>query len=205
MLLVLYVWLASFGLNSPVQAGLLTPSGNPTGASSANSPIVGLSSYYTVSLFPSNAYLATGSSWLAPALGAQGFDAAHGWTINYFMLAGDFRLDTYKAWAETMPAVAEPTISVDAEAANGGGGAAIGLHYTGADGQHWIQVVRTNSPLGGVPGYNSPSDPGYTWYIDDAPNLPNLAKDGPFYDAHYTATATDFIDTPGRTYSNSTV
>jgi len=175
------------------------PSGNPTGPATADSPSY-LFGYYQVSLNPGMAGLVPPNNWLAPALSAQGMDAAHGWTINYFHPAGDFQLDTFFAWTETAPAVTEPTIRVAAETRSGSGGAAMGLHYTGADGQHWIQVVRSNTNNPPTAYATSPTDPGYKYWID-APGVPN----DPFYDHGALATATDFIDRPSAPYSSTYV
>jgi hypothetical protein len=118
------------------------------------------------------------------------------------------RLDTYRAWAETKPAVVQPTIQVAQQAVPGYGGAAIGLRYIpqGTDpsgaGVHWFQIIGTNAPLANPNGIYTDPASGTAWYIDDAPN--NLATEGPFYDAHGAATTDDFIDRPTRQYADNT-
>jgi len=200
ILLLLSLGLSCFGLNSTARSNFLMPSGNPTGPATADSPS-NLFGYYQVSLNPGMAGLVPPNNWLAPALSAQSMDAAHGWTINYFHPAGDFQLDTYLAFTETAPAVTEPTIRVAAETRSGAGGAALGVHYTGADGQHWIQVIRDNNPISGAVTASSPTDPGFYYYID---NVGNPAGN-PFYDPIGKANATDFIDRPSAPYNSSFV
>jgi hypothetical protein len=99
------------GTTAPAQAAFLTPNGNPTGDSVAWSPWYppGVEAYrYQVSIFAAQYGVfeddPAGLSMIGPALEAQGFSAANGWTITRFDLEGDLRLDRYFAWAESVPA-----------------------------------------------------------------------------------------------------
>ena len=76
------------------------------------------------------------------------------------------------------------------------------MHYLplGADplNVHWLQLIRTNAPLGNVATWQLPyDDPGFVFYIDNAGN-PN-----PFYDAVYSANASDFLDSASRGYQDT--
>ncbi len=140
--------------------------------------------------------------WLMQALRAQGFDDQHAdpnkrWTIHKRQLAGDMVLDTYKAWVDERPVVNISDFTVyQTRAAARIGGAAFGLRYRAGDGDpttglHWIQVVRTNVPLG------SGDNPGaYSIYLD---NADNRAAGAPWYDAPGDGVHGTFVDAQRRT------
>ena len=186
----------------------MTPNGNPTGPSSAESPLYWLSYYYTVSLSPGQAV--TPQAWpvnltLSDVLGAQGFTAANGWTINRFNLQGNMTLNTYLAFAEAKPAYNSPDGSLifPGGAVPGAGGAELGLTYNpqGTDpsgfGVHWIQIVATNDPIPN-PNGSVQAGNGTTYYVDDAA-VDNPTMDGPWYDQPDTfANSTNFFDAPRR-------
>ena len=185
-------------------AGLTAPNGNPSGASKAGPATNG--GYTLLNVDPANYRTAGNCPWLLPALNAQGFNAANGWTINFFALTGNIELDTYLAWVDTAPAFTQGKYSDPATPYPGEGGAELGLGYkpqggdpTGA-GVHWIQVIRTNAPsaFGGGNGVNPPGDPGYTYYLDDGWTGQTIPPSNPFYDGGYDADSTDFSDTPYR-------
>lgn len=93
-------------LSVPAEAGLLTPNGNPTGANVAN----GDNGVTTLDPSPAE-YMEQGECpWILPALAAQDFDAAHGWTINLAAapLTGTLTLETYYAWADSHPNIPVP-------------------------------------------------------------------------------------------------
>jgi hypothetical protein len=194
---VLLLWVVTTLTASSVNAGLLTPNGNPTGPASAKSP----NNQYTVNLNPSNAtYNGLANPNLVDALETTcGISAENGWTVTFRNLGGDFTLGTYLAWTETMPGFTQGELSsVGAEPTPGAGGAAIGLNYTvgGTDpsqeSMHWIQLIATNYPIGGTIGPT-------TWHIDAG------IAGNPYYDRIGAANTTDFIDLPFRPYNGATV
>jgi len=191
---------------------ILTPNGNPTGPSSASE------SYwygtYTVSLSPGQAntlQLWPNNITLSDVLGAQGFTAANGWTINRFNVQGNVTLNAYLAWTETAPAYTSPSglINYAAAAHPGAGGAELGLTYnpqgadpSGAD-VHWLQIISTNAPDPNYPHGTAQDGSGLTYYVDDGP-VANPTASGPWYDLTGAANSTDFFDAPARTYAGST-
>jgi len=198
-------------------ASFSTPNGNPTGPAVAQSANGGY-----VFLDPSPAqYMVAGSCpWLTPALDAQGYSVANGWTINRIALQGSITLGTYRAWADTDPDVAKGGMSLGAENNLNAGGATIALTYTAStamgttdpsgDSVRWLQVIRTNRPSGfGTANGNSTFNAGYTIYLDNGWNQPSMPANqpptNPFYggddaDAStgYAANATAFLDRPAR-------
>lgn len=211
--LVVVAWGSSASL-----ASLSTPNGNPTGPAVALSATNGGRSF----LDPNPAqYMVAGSCpWLTPALDAQGYSEANGWTINRIALQGSITLATYRAWADTDPAVSKGGMSLAAENSPGQGGATIALTYTASTAQgttdpsgasvRWLQVIRTNSPSGyGTANGNTTSVAGSTIYLDNGWNQPtdppNQRPDNPFYGSDdvdsstgYAANATGFLDRPRR-------
>ncbi|MBX9585444.1 MAG: hypothetical protein K2X87_34490 [Gemmataceae bacterium] len=74
--------LATFTLASARAAFLTAPYGNPTGAKSKTSPKQFDGKSYTVNVLAAGENAAMLNVDLATVLSTQGFDAAHGWTIN---------------------------------------------------------------------------------------------------------------------------
>ena len=145
---------------------------------------------------------------LMSALQAQNFN----WTTGA-NLTGDFRLDQNTAWAENEPAQNFYGYNFPAANRPGVGGCAFAVGYVPGRGDplpanaRWLQVIRTNDPLGwGVNhGVGLLNDVGYTWYIDNGwagqPSPPN----DPFYGADdnvnrtgYAANGQGLIDSPSR-------
>ncbi|MEK6700769.1 MAG: hypothetical protein AABZ53_00770 [Planctomycetota bacterium] len=145
---------------------------------------------------------------LTEALRAQNFN----WTTGA-NLSGDFRLDQNQSWVVTDPA--QNFYGYNFAAANRGelGGNAFAVGYVpgrddpvAADAR-WLQVIRTNDPLGwGVThGIGLVADVGMTWYIDNGwRNQPEPPTD-PFYGANdnvnntgYAANGLGLIDSPSR-------
>jgi MYXO-CTERM domain-containing protein len=128
--------------------------------------------------------IAGNCDWLFGALRAQGYDdsptvpVAQRWTFNRIALEGSLNLDTYRAYVNNAPVVSVNGANVyQPTPCNGLGGAAFGLSYTAAGNDptanlHWIQVIHTNSPLGG--GGVGP----FTNYLDNAANTGT----SPYYD-----------------------
>lgn len=193
-----------------------TPNGNPTGPAVALSATNGGRSF----LDPSPAqYMVAGSCpWLTPALNAQGYSAANGWTINRIALQGSITLGTYRAWADTDPSVSKGGMSLAAENSPGQGGATIALTYNASTAANttdpsgasvrWLQVIRTNAASGfGTANGNTTFDPGFTIYLDNGwNNSPtNTPPNNPFYGGDdidsstgYAANDTAFLDRPRR-------
>ena len=209
--MLLCLWMTCATLNSPARADFLTPNGNPTGPSYADSPSYWWG-YYRVELTQPAQWGAPEDDpdsleLLGPPLAAQGISRDNGWAITRFHVEGDIRLDFYQAWAETRPAFTQGAIDYPGGPAEGAGGAAIGLHYipqgadpVGAD-VHWIQLILTNDPAPGAAAVQHPFSPDFYYYID---NVGNPAGN-PFYDAGGgAADATDFLDVPSRPYNSGT-
>jgi hypothetical protein len=187
-------------------ATLAVPNGNPTGGPTATN------GSDAVSLNPSPAvYVAEGGCpWLLPALAAEGFSAANGWTISMVPLEGTLTLDTYKPWVDVDPAINCGSYGFAAENAGGTGGSALCVTYQpqGEDPTstaRWIQVIRTNDPtaFGTANGYNAGG--GYYYYIDNGWTGQTNPPTDPFYGADddvnstgYAANSTAFYDSPRR-------
>ncbi len=182
----------------PGTPALLQPHGNPTGPGyvTATPPW-----YYQVVPATTALPWPTNVS-LLDVLATQGYNAAGGWTINRFDLPGNYRLDSYFAFADT---VVEPPVYGFPGSSNnwtGSGGAfmALGLApNAGAtlpgDGRvHWLQVLHTNSPYNAL---NPIADGDWSWYIDNDANK----KNSPFYDVAFgAANASGLVDDPSRPY-----
>jgi hypothetical protein len=189
---------------------LLIPNGNPTGGptlSSANG---------SVTLDPSPAlYMASSAStWLLPALGAQGISTGNGWTINLLPLAeSTITLQTYRPWVEAFPAVSCGSFTDVLTPNAGAGGADICLTYQGqgedpnGSSVRWLQVIRTNDPsgFGTTNGVNDGG--GYYLYIDNGwpgqtvpPSDPYYGKDDDINSTGYFGNSTAFVDQPSRAF-----
>ncbi len=202
---------------SAAEAGTLASSaGNPTGPSTASGSTGG------ATLDPAGAvYLASGNSpWIVPALAAEGFSAANGWTIQTVALVGnDISLGAYQAWADVRPAISQGFFTFPTDPNwSGYGGAELGLGYANhapADPNpssiyvNWIQVIETNQPTAfGIANGVSTGD-GWYAYIDNgyaAPSVPN----NPFYGGlssggggRYAGDWSSFVDIATRPISSA--
>jgi hypothetical protein len=181
--------------------GQFNPVGGP-GSATKTYPTV---SYTEVlSPNPGNIYAGHPVPWMAGALSAQGFDAAHGWTINYVNLAGTYTVGSYYAWVESCPAIVQGALNVPALNVPGSGGAAFGVSYAPGAGEagitfHWLSVALDNEAPAGTVGVASGSS---TLYVDDGSNLAGGWRPGqmPWYDNIGTANSRDFVDTPANPY-----
>jgi hypothetical protein len=207
------VILAAIGaVAAPARGGLLIPHGNPTGGPTAGPAKNG----GTTTLTPSPAlYMPKGSCpWLLPALAAQGFSAANGWTINLIAMQGNLQLDAYYPWVDKEPAIDYGAFKDKAHPRLNWGGDVLELKYDpkGTDPKgndvRWIQVIRTNDPsaFGTKYGLNSG---GYTYYIDDGWSKQTKPPSDPFYGANdvnpktgYWADGKHFVDEPYRLLRN---
>jgi len=188
--LVAGILAASFG-GSPAGATLIVPNGNPTGAAAVGNVILNPS--------PATYVASSSSTWLLPALAAQGISAGNGWTINFVPLEGTITLQTYEAWAGTEPAENNCGPFDDGAVARpGSGGANVCLTFQpqGEDPSgsivRWIQVIRTNSPtaFGTTNGANGGG--GYKIYIDDGFTGQSSPPTDPFYGADDDDTSTGY-------------
>jgi len=187
---------------------MIAPNGNPTGGPTATSP----NGSSTLDPSPAVYMASSASTWLLPALNAQGFNAANGWAIfTGLPLGGQITLQTYQPWVENFPAVNCGSFS-DAVTPNAGyGGADICLTYqpVGQDPSgtevRWLQVIRTNDPsaFGTTNGVNAGG--GYYLYIDNGWTGQTVPPSDPFYGANdtndatgYWGNATAFVDQPAR-------
>jgi hypothetical protein len=178
---------------------------NPVGGPGSATKSYFLTSY-TESLNPNpgNIYAGHPVPWVSSALSAQGFDAAHGWTINYVDLGGTYTVGTYYAWVESRPAITQGGENVGAQNSPGSGGAAFGVSYAPSAGEagiqfHWLSVALDNEPLPGTVGVASGSS---TIYVDDSSGQPGgwTAGQMPWYDIIGAANSRDFIDAPSNPY-----
>jgi hypothetical protein len=88
-------------------ANLLTPNGNPTGPALA----VGTAGTSALNVNPASYRVAGDCPWVVPALNAEGFNAANGWTINTVALTGnDITLGTYLDYADVQPAITQGAV-----------------------------------------------------------------------------------------------
>jgi hypothetical protein len=193
--------LAAFGT-------LLVPNGNPTGGPT----VCGPSGCSTLDPSPAVYMASSASTWLLPALSAQGINAANGWTINTGLtLEGTITLETYRPWVENFPAVNCGSFTDVVTPNAGAGGADICLTYQpqGEDPSgsivRWLQVISTNDPsgFGTTNGYNQGG--GYTGYIDNGwtgqtnpPSDPYYGKDDDINSTGYWGNSTAFVDQPAR-------
>jgi hypothetical protein len=193
----------------PAAASLAIPNGNPTGGPTAS----GVNGSSTLDPSPAVYMAASDSTWLLPALNAQGINAGNGWTINMLPLEGTITLQTYQPWVEAFPAVNCGSFS-DAVTPNAGaGGADICLTYQpqGEDPSgsivRWLQVIRTNNPsaFGTTNGVNQGG--GYYVYIDNGFGGQTVPPTDPFYGADddnnatgYWGNSTAFVDQPARAF-----
>ncbi len=189
------------------------PNGNPTGPAVAQSANGG---YVFLDPSPAQYMIAGSCPWLTPALDAQGYSVANGWTINRIALQGSITLGTYRAWADTDPDVAKGGMSLGAENSLNSGGATIALTYTAStamgttdpsgDSVRWLQVIRTNRPSGfGTANGDSTFNAGFTIYLDNGWTGNNTPPTNPFYGGDdtdsstgYAANATAILDRPSR-------
>lgn len=209
----LVVGLAMLFSATVANANLIVPTTNPTHpnpATAANG---------SSTLDPAPALYRTYGDcvWLISALSAQGYDAAHGWTINTATLDGGISLDTYRPWVNTEPAITQGVFTDVAIPNNNYGGATIGLHYDPSTDDmsndprggavHWVQVVHTTD-ASGYGTANGVQDGAYWNYIDNgynytqANNYTTVAPQNPFYDSGYWANSDDFVDVPSRLLSS---
>ena len=189
---------------------MIAPNGNPTGGPTATGP----NGSSTLDPSPAGYIASSASSWLIPALNAQGFNAANGWAIfTGLPLAGQITLQTYQPWVENMPAVSCGSFT-DAVTPNAGaGGADICLTYSPSGNDpsgtevRWLQVIRTNDPsaFGTTNGFNEGG--GYYQYIDNGWTGQSNPPSDPFYGANdtndatgYWGNATAFVDQPARAF-----
>jgi hypothetical protein len=208
------------GLVAQIGPGhLLTPNGNPTGAASATSTQQFDGQSYQVSLNPNQ----IGTAFLLPPapdgvppislqqiLNASLEVQGSAWQVtSEFGVQGNLRLDQYYAFAGSRPAIQQGSLNVPGVNAPGDkttygiGGAVLALHYmpSGTDPANvrWLQLVRTNDPIGTETTWTHPYDsPGYVWFIDNDNNA------SPFYDSVFAANGTDFVDAPARFYNGTT-
>jgi hypothetical protein len=193
-------------LSMPVAAlagTLLKPNGDfPGGVQQVDSGNARVS-VYAASYVPN-----TAPEGLVEALQQQSFT----WSFTS-TLTGNFRLDQNTAWANTDPAQVFYGYNFPAAAAAGLGGDSFCVGYVPGAGDptaanaRWLQVIRTNDPLGwGVThGVELAGDPGYTWYIDNGWGGQPSPPTDPFYGADdnvnatgYAANGQGLIDAPSR-------
>ncbi|MBV9537401.1 MAG: PEP-CTERM sorting domain-containing protein [Acidisphaera sp.] len=146
------------------------------------------------------------TSSLLRGLGAQDFRPPD-WQVVSRPLAGMLNITLYYAWVDQFPAPACGGLSVpDPEpGTHARGGAVFCLTYapgagdpTGED-VHWVQSVETNfDPQ--QPGEVFDAASGMWFFLDNDGDPRN-----PFYDTHGTANATNFLDTPFRDCSSSSL
>jgi len=170
----------------------------------------------TLDLNPLSYRVAGNCPWVQPALTAEGFSAANGWTINLVALTATATITrgTYGPWADIDPNFSQGAfLNQHYDDVLGAGGVNIGLGYSpggAADPRgtnNWIQVIHTKDPSGfGIAnGVNEGN--GYTDYID---NGYRATVQNPFYGGTnnsagaYLGNATDFLDIPLRNLTPGT-
>jgi hypothetical protein len=170
---------------------LLTPNNNPTGPSHVDAAPW----YYSVP--PATTAIAWPASWqptdgVQKILETQGYNSggSKGWTVNRFDLPGDYRLDLYYAWANTVARPSTYNYGGTPLNAPGHGGAFIALGWVPAPGAqlpgdgivHWLQFISTTDSPATV-GTPTIEEGGYKWYIDNKNNpispLYDVGANGP--------------------------
>jgi hypothetical protein len=203
---VLFAGAAFFAADTALGANqLLKPNGEfPGGVGAANA-----GGGITVRAFQSAYTTPNAPAGLSDALTRQGFTYAQTGIFD-----GDFQLDQYGAWARNAPALNHYGMNI-AAAVNNFGGAHEAIGYIpGTRGParvdaRWLQVIRTNTPLGWGQtwGVGLMNDPGFTWYIDNGWQA--VAQGGrpadPFYGGDDDNSATGYagigrgiLDRPSR-------
>ena len=197
--------------------GDLIPNGNPTGNSTAGPSSTGAGLFSKLDPNPAIYEPAGNCPWLLPALAAQGFSAANGWTINLVALtSSSLKMGNYAAWVDSAPKFGQNGLSVGATNDRGFGGAIFSLGYqfntqnaakpTDPDPTttHWIQVVHTNAPLSNeiTYGVKDANQAGYYDVIDDTETGQKAAPTNPFYDNLFAGNNTTLLDNPARPFVN---
>lgn len=193
---------------SVAQAALI-PSGAPINP--GTNPAVGTGGRSVLTPAPAVYEIAGSCPWLVPALNAEGFSKANGWTINTQALQGNIQLNTYNAWVNSYGQVTAGGMTVAATNAPGDGGAGITLTYqpntnmgttdpSGA-GVHWISVIYDNKPTAFEKANGAAYSPGYTVTLDNGYLGGTKVPNNPFYDGvapatGYAGNSTTFIDVP---------
>lgn len=166
-----------------------------------------------VRLMPAEYITSATPAELTDVLATQTFT----WSLAANLTSG-FTLDTYQAYVNEQPAIANYGFASAAENYNNGGGADIALAYRRAGNDparadaRWLQIIRTNIPTQWGEDHGMGLNIlGGRWYIDNGwPNRADPQRD-PFYGANdnddttgYWANGQGFIDQPGRTLANGT-